>query len=149
MAGRPPKPSNLLELSGAFKKNPKRKAARSGEPVPSGPLGAPPAQWMIESPEAFGYQKAAELRQIWTEIASMAPWLTSADRHTVEDICVLRLKARKDTIKPGERNVLRALNNSCGLDASGRAKINTFPTTPRQAVASDPRDAYERGAKRG
>lgn len=147
MAGRPPKPTNLLELTGAYKKNPKRAAARAGEPRSTEPLGDPPAHWKVE-PSEFGYQKAVKLRDIWKEVAEMAPWLTSSDRHTVEDICVLRLKARDNSIKPGERNVLRALNNSCGLDASGRTRINTFPAAPPE-VAGDPRDAFERGAKHG
>lgn len=33
MAGRPRKPTAILEASGAFKKDPKRKRARAGEPV--------------------------------------------------------------------------------------------------------------------
>jgi len=39
----PRKPSNVLELKGSFKKDPKRGAARANEPVPVGEIGKPPA----------------------------------------------------------------------------------------------------------
>lgn len=45
MAGRPPKPTELLLLTGAGRKNPKRIKAREGEPTPPGPIGAPPGKW--------------------------------------------------------------------------------------------------------
>ena len=138
MAGRPPKPTNLLELTGAFKRNPQRARARAGEPMPASGLGPPPPHFMIEEP-AFGFQRAAKLRAIWNEIADMGFWLTSADRHTVEDICDLRLAAREGRIKPGERGILARLNNSCGFDPSGRVKVNPGPAKPTR---QDPRDKY-------
>jgi hypothetical protein len=45
MAGRPRKPTNLLEMSGALKKNPKRAKAHAGEPRPDGLLSEPPERW--------------------------------------------------------------------------------------------------------
>lgn len=39
---RPRKPTNVLELAGAFKHDPKRLDARKDEPVPHGPIGEPP-----------------------------------------------------------------------------------------------------------
>lgn len=39
---RPRKPSNILELNGAFKRNPARGKARENEPVPNGEIGDPP-----------------------------------------------------------------------------------------------------------
>jgi len=55
------------------------------------------------------------------------------------------LKARQGVIRPGEMNVLRALCNSCGLDPSGRAKIDTSAAgvkSGRGAKLADPRDAF-------
>lgn len=45
MAGRPPKPTELLLLSGAGRKNPKRIKAREGEPVPPDRKIQPPEEW--------------------------------------------------------------------------------------------------------
>src|SRR5688572_24240769 len=39
---RPRTPTAVLELKGAFKKDPKRKKAREGEPVVEAPIGVPP-----------------------------------------------------------------------------------------------------------
>lgn len=158
MAGRPPKPTALLLLQGAEKKNPKRIAARQGEPIGKGPLGDPPEHFMLSHPDRdavvklFGegkslndvsielgippevaqrlrpglgnlYDLAAARRELWYQCSDMWPWLTGSDRHTVEDICDLRYKARNGTISAGERNVLRALTNAVGGDGSGRARL--------------------------
>jgi hypothetical protein len=40
---RPRKPTNVLHLTGAFKHDPKRAAARVDEPEPEGDIGDPPA----------------------------------------------------------------------------------------------------------
>lgn len=40
---RPRKPTNVLQLTGAFKKDPQRAAARVDEPDPEGDIGDPPA----------------------------------------------------------------------------------------------------------
>jgi len=141
MPGRPPKPTNLLELTGAFRTDPQRLAKRAGEPRPKGPLGTPPKHWRVK-PDAEGFDEAQDLCKIWKEVSKMAPWLTNSDRHTVEDICVLRRLARLGTIRPGERNVLRSLNNACGLDASGRAKLDISPAALAGEKKVDPRDAF-------
>ena len=39
----PRKPTNILALTGAFKRNPKRGAARANEPEPTGDIGDAPA----------------------------------------------------------------------------------------------------------
>jgi len=45
MAGRPPKPTELLLLTGAGRKNPARIKARAGEPVPPALKITPPEEW--------------------------------------------------------------------------------------------------------
>jgi hypothetical protein len=52
MAGRLPKPTGLLLLSGAARKNPKRLRERGNEPVSPGPIGKPPAKWKTKSRNA-------------------------------------------------------------------------------------------------
>lgn len=82
MAGRPRKPSKVLELSGAFDKNPKRR--RAGEPEDNRELGDPPAYL------------PAEALPCWVEIAQMAipGVLTYADRYAVEIAARLMAKYR-------------------------------------------------------
>jgi hypothetical protein len=69
--GRPRKPTAVLELTGAFRKNPQRKRT---EPPTAGPLGDPP--------EHFTAEQAA----VWHELASICPpgVLMRSDRVVVE-----------------------------------------------------------------
>lgn len=54
--GRPRKPTKILELSGAFKKDPQRKEARASEPVfPSGAIEPP--DWLD-----------MDAREIWSQV---------------------------------------------------------------------------------
>jgi hypothetical protein len=182
MAGRPPKPTNLLAITGQLARNPKRYESRKGEPRPDGALGPAPAQWehhpqAIKAATLFAegmstndaaaalgisWETARELRegkfaranaqlcQLWEEVGIMAPWLTSADRWTVESICELKLREREGTIKPGERAELGRLCGKCGLNPSDRTRVNMFPKAPQASKAADPRDAYmQRKAKTG
>jgi hypothetical protein len=57
MAGRPPKPTNVLAITGQLARNPKRYESRKGEPKPTGELGPAPDRWQAHL-EAF---KAAAL----------------------------------------------------------------------------------------
>jgi hypothetical protein len=176
MAGRPPNPTNLQAINGAFKKNPKRARAREGEPRPTGPLGPAPQRWEPH-PQAFhasalfadgkstsdvavilqidwGTAKTlrdqtsasdnAQLVRLWDEVAIMAPWLTFADRWTVESVCELKLRERKGPILIGERAELGRLCGKCGMNPSDRTRVNTFPSAPRKSEEADPRDAYMR-----
>jgi hypothetical protein len=148
MAGRPRKPTNLLKLTGYFEKHPERLAARESAPVPAGELGEPPAHFNVKK-GAEGCDQAAELAGIWREVAEMAPWLTSGDRYTVEDICELRWRARHRVITPSERNTLKQLSSTCGLDSVGRARLGTtIPAAERKEPMIDPRDEYERRTRR-
>lgn len=71
---RPRKPTNVLELRGAFKQNPDRATARANEPAPEGEIGEPPAR--LSDFE----------RECWVELVSSAHAgvLCAADRLFVE-----------------------------------------------------------------
>jgi hypothetical protein len=71
---RPRKPSNILELNGAFKRNPSRGRARENEPVSNGEIGEPPAHLQ------------ANVAACWHEIVGYAHPLVlcRADRLIVE-----------------------------------------------------------------
>jgi hypothetical protein len=143
MAGRPPKPTNLLELTGAFKKNPKRLAERAGEPVPHGPLGPTPRHWWVKREDA-AYERYHALSKLWREVSKLAPWLTSGDRFAVEQFCELLLMARQGTINVGERMIMKSIGSACGLDPSGRVKIRTAAPDKKAGEVVDPRDAFEK-----
>ena len=88
MAGRPRKPTAVLESKGAFKKDPQRKAARENEPPPNGDIGAPP--------DYFDQAHAA----IWHELCDEAApgVLAKSDRKLME--IAVRL-TRKMRVMPG------------------------------------------------
>jgi phage terminase small subunit len=71
---RPRKPTNVLELKGAFKKDPQRGASRENEPEAAGEIGDPP-------------ERLTEFeRECWRDLVSLchAGVLCAADRLFVE-----------------------------------------------------------------
>lgn len=139
MAGRPQKPTNLLELGGAFDINPQRRADRPTQTATESSIGAPPRHWRLPDADP-GFAKGRALRRIWKEIARMAPWLVPSQRMTLEDVCVLRYRARFESLKPSELNLLRLMSNSLGLDGVGKTPAAGNASAP----AEDPRDAFAR-----
>lgn len=78
---RPRTPTQVLEMSGAFDKNPQR---RRRDPRPAGPIGSAPVH--LDEQE----------RQLWNEFRRKAPErvLTAADRFLLEIICQLMARQR-------------------------------------------------------
>lgn len=123
------------EASGSFDHDPKRRAARANEPVPSGPLGDPP--------EYFNEVQ----RAIWHELVLQVPEgvLTIADRMLVEIYCTLVARHRggakdgedrpapPETLKAAEYNLIISILSRMGLTPADRSRINA-PTTKKQAV---------------
>lgn len=138
---RPRKPTNLLHLNAAFDKNPQRLKDRPDVAVLEVEIGRPPRHWRVPETDP-GYLRGRDLRKIWYEIVGLAPWLVRSQRMTLEDVCVLRWRARNETLKPSELNLMRLMSNSLGLDGVGKGAP---AATPQQS--SDPRDEFER--KRG
>jgi phage terminase small subunit len=108
---RPRKPTAVLELTGAFKKDPQRK--RENEPQPNGPLG--------EEPLHFDEELAA----IWRELVAMVPArvLALSDRWLVELACRTMQQVRKGTALAAERNLLLSCLSRMGLTPADRSKI--------------------------
>jgi hypothetical protein len=98
MAGRPRKPTNLLEMGGAFKKNPGRQKARLNEPKPTGDVGPPPAHWSTPSSYVKGVRE-----RIWNEYVEQFPpgLLTNTDRSQLEQLCIATYEARR----PGKQQI--------------------------------------------
>jgi hypothetical protein len=82
-----------------------------------------------------------ELRQLWEEVRLMAPWLSNADRWTVESICELKLRERRGIISTGERSELGRLCGKCGMNPSDRTRVSTLPKNPVVAK-TDPREQF-------
>lgn len=135
MRGRPPKPTAVLEITGAAKKNPQRIRARANEPKPEGPLGAPPEHWKNPCSIKPGAREA-----IWNEIVAEAPpgVLTISDRKLVEIICELTYESRL----PYSKGQLRArvelakLLPKLGMNPCDRARMNVQGAAPAQAEQS-------------
>lgn len=98
MAGRPRKPTALLEVSGAYDErhgHPERR--RNSEPKENRPLGDPPDRLPVE------------MRPYWEEIASIVPFgvLKISDRWAVELAARLMYKA---TSKPNIEVILELVH---------------------------------------
>lgn len=109
-------PSNILELRGAFDKNPQR---RREEPKVDSEPGQPP--------EHFDDARCAT----WAEIVDMAPEgvLTKADRIAVEMLADLMVRYRASMKPDGEkftsadRRDLMALLARFGMTAADRSRV--------------------------
>lgn len=110
---RPRKPTAILELSGAFRKNPQRRAAREGEPTPAGEVGPPDGN--LPGPVAA----------CWREIvAGAAPGvLTTSDRIAVRSAARLMVLEAKGKIRTGERVLLHRLLSDFGMTPRGRCYV--------------------------
>jgi hypothetical protein len=138
--GRPRKPTNVLELTGAFRKNPSRAAAREHEPRPADPLVKPPASFNPET------STGSRMLAIWHELVSQAPdgVLTTADAFHVELTCRLMFQVRIGSGKAGDYAQLNSLLGKMGLNPADRSKISVS-NEPKE----DKFESFMRGKKRG
>jgi hypothetical protein len=120
---RPRTPSAILELKGAFKKDPQRKEQRSQEPRPQGIIGDPPLFFDVER------------ASIWHEIISQVPdgVLTNADRIILELTCSLVHGLRQGSSERGDLSLLKSCLASLGMTPADRSKISV----PKQAEELD------------
>lgn len=111
---RPRKPTNVIELTGGFKKDPQRK--RGNEPKPAGTLKSAPKHL------------DADAKKCWKEIVSVMPAgvLTKADGMIVEIAAVLMVKFRKDlsAMTASKMNLLINCLTRIGMTPADRSKIN-------------------------
>ena len=122
---RPRKPTSLLELSGAFQKNPQRR--RPEEPKDGRPLGAAPKRL----PEA--------VRPFWDELVRMVTGsiLTYRDRWAVELAARLMHKAvsPRIVISSAELSTLRSLLAALGMTPADRSKLSVPVEKPKNPFA--------------
>ena len=109
----PRKPTHLLEMSGSLAHDPKRYLDRANEPIPTDPLGPPPAHF-----------NAAQ-KKIWSELESTAPKgvLANSDRWVVETACVLMTRVRSDDFTSADIGHLRSCLASLGMTPADRSRV--------------------------
>lgn len=107
----------MLNLRGAFKKNPDRAKERENEPEITEPLG--------DAPESFN----ESLRARWNEIREWCPWLTVADRAAVELVCRL-WQGMRDGAKPDYKSLLAGLAH-LGMTPVDRSKVKVPGAKPK------------------
>lgn len=105
----------MLELKGAFRKHPERKAAREHEPAPTGPLGDPPRE----------FDEAHVAR--WQEVAEWCSWLERADRLIVEATVRLWVKLRNNEMKSADWSLLTTNLSKLGMTPTDRSKVKVPP----------------------
>jgi hypothetical protein len=112
---RPRKPTNILELKGAFKKDPQRFAARENEPVPVSGLGDAPGYMTFEQKECF------------QEIRSKAHpgTMSDADSVAVEIAACLLAEFRADPqeFTAAKLGRLQAFLGQFGMTPADRSKV--------------------------
>ncbi|WP_373498979.1 hypothetical protein [Desulfococcus sp.] len=118
------KPSKILELSGAYRKNPSRK--RPNEPQPTEQLGEPPAHLDRET------------AAVWVELVQIVPpgVLWASDRICVEIAACLLVEYRR---RPADFMAsrlaqLRGCLGSLGLSPADRGKLSV----PDKKKTDDP-----------
>ncbi len=109
---RPRKPTALLELAGAFKKNPQRK--RVGEPRPDTPVGNPPRRLDKDQ------------RKAWCEIAQQCHpgVLTGMDRAALEVVaCSIAWLWNNPDATITERKAVLGMLGKFGMSPGDRAGL--------------------------
>ena len=109
--GRPRKPTAVLELTGAFQKDPQRR--RDHEPKPQGPIGDPPADF------------DDVLMVLWRELLGMVPAgvLAVADRWLLELTCRTMRQVKQGYALAAEKNLLLSCLSRMGLTPADRSRI--------------------------
>lgn len=117
---RPRTPTNVLEMRGAFKKNPQRLKDRADEPLVLEPIGDPPATF------------TGDQLQAWNDIIGSAPGgvLTLADRLAVEGAARLLALDRIGKASDSQGRLLYALLGKFGMTPSDRSKVSAQKKAP-------------------
>jgi phage terminase small subunit len=128
-------PTVLLEGRGAFEHDPQR--SRDNEPIPSGPLGDPPARFNDVQ------------RAVWIEVSEQAAEgvLTVCDRMLVEIYCTLVARHRggvvdaegetqpPEILKASEYNLIISILSRMGFTPADRSKLNV-PSKEKEKAAN-------------
>lgn len=124
--GRPRTPSNILDITGAYRKNPQRR--HTGEPAPPNGIGSAPDSLPTDS------------KACWDELASNAcpGTLGNSDRLWLERAACLLAKSRNkpDEFTSSNETALQAYLCKLGMNPADRSRLRVSPNKP------DPDDEY-------
>ncbi|MDA9982486.1 hypothetical protein N9H39_07065 [Gammaproteobacteria bacterium] len=111
---RPRKPSNILELTGAKRRNRKRYANRGKTATDNRPVGRAPAHL------------TADQKQAWREIVKSAPpgVLQKSDRIAVESVAMLLTQIRAGDTQAAKVALLTMMLNKMGMTPTGRNSVS-------------------------
>lgn len=127
---KPRTPASILELKGAFKKNPARR--RPPEPDGNGPIGDPPSRLSVDE------------RKAWREVVRLAPArvLTGSDRLHVEQLARLMAEqwANGGDLPTTRAKRLDSLLAKIGMNPTDRSRLEV-PPEPR---GPNPFDSIDR-----
>ena len=125
---RPRLPTELLELRGAFRKDPQRRRAVG----PKSPIG------IGEPPEHLSEGEKA----VWRELVANAPAgvLTGADRAVMELLVRLMARFRADWLTGAEFGILKGCLTELGWTPAARSKVIAGATP--EAPGPSPWDAF-------
>lgn len=128
---RPRKPTNVLELKGAFNHNPDRGRARENEPEPEAPISDAPGYFNEVQAEAYRELVRKAHRGV----------LCDADSVAVEAGAVLlaRLRTSTEEFTAGEFGRLEAILGKLGMTPADRSKVSA----PKKAKHGDPLDEFQ------
>lgn len=116
--GRPRKPTAILEMNGAFRKNPARARSRASVPKVQNEIGDPP--------ECFTLPGMERHLSVWHEIVAQVPErvLTFSDRIIVEMAVRALYKVRTGTAKAEDKTMLKSCLVELGMTPVARERIN-------------------------
>jgi hypothetical protein len=132
LRGRPPTPTEVLEINGGFTHNPARRRARQNELKSPRGIGAPPKHWMIPEPE-LGWIRAKKWREMWEEIKTEDPDIPWCCRGTVESLCYIKVEIRAVTSAGAGAKVLKGL---CDTESKLRSDLAITRVTRGKTNAS-------------
>lgn len=139
MPGRPRKPTNILHLSGAFKKNPKRGKARAGEPKLAKGIGEPPSwldtagveEWwrIVPDLEAAGVTSRVEATALGCYCQAVSRLLKAEAEIFRDGITIMSESGLKKhpavNIARESMLVIRAFASDFGMNPASRSRVNS------------------------
>lgn len=112
---RPRKPTNVLEFTGAFKKNPARGRERANEPKPTAAADSTAPDWMNET-EVKCWD--------WIRIRCAPGVLANSDEGALELAAELRALVITRKADSKDRTLLKALYTELGMTPASRSKVH-------------------------
>ncbi len=113
------KPTAIMELTGAFRKDPQLR--RDNEPPSVGPFPAQPPDHLAD-----------DIKAAWEEIVEVVPFgvLGGSDRFIVEVCAILVAEMRRETMNSARITQLRIALGALGLTPADRARLTVDRKEP-------------------